>query len=29
MTLGYVKWTDTYEYSLLFSLKGIGTIVKI
>ncbi len=29
VTLGYVHWTDTYEYSLLFSLKGIGTIVKI
>ena len=29
ITLGYVHWTDTYEYSLLFSLKGIGTIVKI
>jgi len=29
ITLGYVRWTDTYEYSLLFSLKGIGTIVKI
>ena len=29
VTLDYVHWTNTYEYSLLFSLKGIGTIVKI
>ena len=29
VTLGYVHWTNTYEYSLLFSLKGIGTILKI
>jgi LPS-assembly protein len=29
VTLGYVKWTTEYEYSLAFSLKGIGTIVKI
>jgi hypothetical protein len=29
VTLGYVLWTESYEYSLLFSLKGIGTIVKI
>ncbi len=29
VTLGYVRWTDTYEYSLLFSLKGVGTIVRI
>lgn len=29
ITLGYVKWTDRYEYTLLFSLKGIGTIVRI
>jgi lipopolysaccharide assembly outer membrane protein LptD (OstA) len=29
VTLGYVHWTDTEEYSLSFSLKGIGTIVKI
>jgi len=29
VTLGYVKWTTEYEYSLTFSLKGIGTIVRI
>jgi hypothetical protein len=29
VTLGVVKWTESYEYSLLFSLKGIGTIVRI
>ena len=29
ITLGYVDWTDTYQYSLLISLKGIGTVVKI
>lgn len=29
ITLGYVRWTDEYEYSLLLSLKGIGTVVKI
>jgi len=29
VTLGFVKWTQDYEYSLLFSLKGIGTIIKI
>ena len=29
VTFGYVHWTDTYEYSILFSLKGIGTVLKI
>ena len=29
MTLGYVDWTDEFEYTLSFSLKGIGTIVRI
>jgi LPS-assembly protein len=29
ITLGYVHWTTEYQYSLTFSLKGIGTIVKI
>ena len=29
VTIGYVDWTDRYEYSLLISLKGIGTVVKM
>ena len=29
ITLGYVDWPDLYEYTLLISLKGIGTILKI
>jgi hypothetical protein len=29
LTFGYVRWTDEYEYSVLLSLKGIGTVVKI
>lgn len=29
LALGYVRWTDDYEYSLLLSLKGLGTLVKI
>ena len=29
VTLGYVRWTDKTEYNLLFSLKGIGTIIRI
>ncbi|HWR97245.1 MAG TPA: LPS assembly protein LptD [Candidatus Methanoperedens sp.] len=29
VTLSYVRWTDTFSYSLLLSLKGIGTVVKI
>jgi LPS-assembly protein len=29
MTVGYVHWLDTFEYSFLISLKGIGTVVKI
>lgn len=29
VTLGYVHWTDSYEYTITFGLKGIGTVVKI
>jgi hypothetical protein len=29
VTLGYVRWTEDYEYSLLISLKGIGTVLKL
>jgi LPS-assembly protein len=29
VTLGYVWWTDLVEYSLLVSLKGIGTVLKL
>jgi len=28
VTISYVKWVSEYEYSLTFSLKGIGTIVR-
>lgn len=29
VTISYVKWTTDYQFSLTFSLKGIGTIVGI
>ena len=29
VALNFVRWTTTYEYSITFSLKGIGTIIKI
>ncbi len=29
VTVEYVRWTDDYEYKLMVSLKGIGTVVKI
>jgi LPS-assembly protein len=29
VAVGYVKWTTDFQYTLQFSLKGIGTIVKI
>lgn len=29
ITLGYVDWPDLYEYTLLISLKGIGTVLKL
>lgn len=29
VALDYVKWTNDYEYTLTFSLKGVGTILKI
>jgi hypothetical protein len=29
VTLGYVRWTDEYQYTILMSLKGIGTVVRI
>lgn len=28
MTVGYVKWTEEFQYLLNISLKGIGTVVK-
>jgi LPS-assembly protein len=29
VTVGYVHWTEDYEFTLLVSLKGIGTVVKL
>jgi hypothetical protein len=29
VTVGYVHWTQDYEFTLLISLKGIGTVVKL
>ncbi|HEY5999497.1 MAG TPA: hypothetical protein VI078_09410, partial [bacterium] len=29
VSLSYVHWPDQYEYTLILSLKGIGTVVKL
>jgi hypothetical protein len=29
VTVGYVRWPDEYQYTLLLSLKGVGTVLKL